>query len=157
MDSSFYINDVSGDPTMDFAKSPASLMVMAATKYTRKVSQKLQKDFGIGAMDWRMLVMLTQEPDIPVARATEVLGIDKAAVSRALTRMHKDGMVEFKAPANDPRRKTWSLTSKGKDLHADMLDTALEMQETLLAGSNYLDIKTLNKILHQMLENIEEM
>ncbi|MDX1737852.1 MAG: MarR family transcriptional regulator [Alphaproteobacteria bacterium] len=155
MDSSFFIDESQDFPTLDFDKSPAILAVHAATKFTRKLSRHLQLKYGIGAMDWRMLVILTREEDIPGARATSLLDIDKAAVSRALTRLKDQGLVDFKILGKDTRRKLWRLTPKGRDLHAEMLETALEMQDQLIEGFTYLEVKTLNKLMHQMLENIE--
>ncbi len=143
-----------GGTTLDFDKSPTVLLVFAANRFTRTAARLYQDDFGIGAMDWRMLVMLTKEPDIPVARASKVIGIDKAAVSRSLARLEGKGLVKAAVPAGDERRKTWALTRKGHALHDRILPVALSRQQEILDGFSQQDVERLNGYLQKLLDNV---
>lgn len=144
-----------GDQTLDFDKSPTVQLVFAANRFTRNASRYYQDKYDIGAMDWRMLVMLTKEPDCSAANASKVIGIDKAAVSRSLSRLEAKQLVIAKALESDPRRKNWRLTKAGEDLHAEILKDALSRQNTLLTGFNNDEVETLNRLLKKLRENID--
>ncbi len=161
LDPTFFLSDPSGPgdllPTLEFDRNPTVLLVFAANRFTRNAARFLHQRYGIGAMDWRMMVMLTKEPDIPVSRASKVIGIDKAAVSRSLTRLHKNGLAEPKIPSGDSRRKSWSLTEKGRQLHKEILDLALHRQQKILEGFSEDEVLTLNAMLGRLLENISSL
>lgn len=109
------------------------LLVRAANKLTAHSSRHLRSRYGIGSIEWRMLVMLTLEPDIPASRATEAVGFDKAAVSRALSTLKDRGLVTATESRRDPRRKTWALLPAGEALHAEILVWARERDEAMLS------------------------
>ena len=73
-----------GQRTLSFERSPTVLLSFAANRFSRAAARVYQDRFGIGAMDWRMLVMLTRAPGSGVSDAARTIGIDKAAVSRSL-------------------------------------------------------------------------
>lgn len=156
MDQDFFLSETSGanSQTLDFDKSPSVLLVFAANRFTRSTARLFQTDYGIGAMDWRMLVMLTKETDIPVSRASRIIGIDKAAVSRSLARLEKLQLAKASTPKGDSRRRIWKLTKKGRQLHDKILLVALQRQQQILKGFDNDDILKLNHYLQTMLENI---
>ena len=160
LDTDFFLNeesDAGQGKTLEFDRNPTVLLVFAANRFTRSAARFYQDEFGIGAMDWRMLVMLTKERDIPVARASKVIGIDKAAVSRSLGRLAEKGLAQFATPQGDSRRKTWSLTGKGVDLHAVILKEALNRQEKLLQGFSKEEVLLFNGFLKRLQDNIIEL
>jgi DNA-binding MarR family transcriptional regulator len=146
-----------GGRTLNLDKSPTFHLVVTANRFTRSASRVYQARYGIGAMEWRMLVMLTQEPGAGVARAVEVIGIDKAAVSRALGRLEDKGLARAEAPSTDPRRRAWRLTADGHALHDRMLQDALDRQERILEGLSLEDVASLTRMLRHIASNIEAL
>lgn len=146
-----------GSRTMDFDRNPTVLLVFAANRFTRDATRFLQQNYGIGAMDWRTLVMLTKEPDTPVARASQVMGIDKAAVSRAFASLNRAGLVTASVPAGDSRRKNWRLTERGQALHNEMLDAVLDRQQEILKGFSDQEVTVLNDLFLRLITNIEAL
>lgn len=143
--------------TLSFSRAPTVLLTFAANRYTRRTSRFYQEHFGIGAADWRMLVMLTRQPGASVAISSKTIGIDKGAVSRSLARLEKNDLAYAEVLGNDTRRRQWYLTEKGKDLHAKILAIALKRQAQLLDGMSHDDIATLNGLLARMLQNMDNM
>lgn len=141
--------------TLSFSRSTTVLLTFAANRFTRQAARSYQDEFGIGAMDWRMLVMLTREPGSSVSRASRTIGIDKAAVSRSLARLQKAGLVQANSDKSDERRKSWSLTLAGIDLHDRILTVALERQKQLLQGFTADEVEEFNGFLRRFLENLE--
>ena len=116
--------------TLSFSRSPTVLLTFAANRFTRAAARDFQNRFGIGSMDWRMLVMLTREPGSTVSHSGRTIGIDKAAVSRSLRRLEAKGLA---APAPDAPTQ-WELTDAGRAMHAEVLEMALNRQRHLLQG-----------------------
>lgn len=144
-----------GRQTLSFSRSPTVLLNFAANRFTRNASRHYQSAFGIGAMDWRMLVSLTRNPGSRVSHASTTIGIDKGAVSRSLTRLEKAGLVEAQCNSPDERRKEWFLTDRGQELHDTVLVAALERQKHLLRGFSRQDVSELNRLLSKLLENLD--
>jgi len=161
LDESYFLSGADGGDddaqTLDFDKTPTVLLVFAANRFTRSAARHYQTRYNIGAMDWRMLVMLTKEPNIPAARACQVIGIDKAAISRSLARLESSGLARATAQARDPRRKNWQLTMKGQHLHDQILKDALDRQSQILNGFTEQEVSTLNGLLRRMLDNMSNM
>lgn len=163
LDDDFFLVEVADEAeaavhrTLSFTRSPVVLLTFAANRFTRSAARLYQKTYGIGAMDWRMLVMLTREPDIPVSRAAQTIGIDKAAVSRSLGRLQEGGLAEAVVPETNSRRRIWRLTPKGHTLHDEILQVALARQKRLLSGFTEDDVKRFNDFLRLFMSNIEAL
>lgn len=142
-------------PTLSLQNSPVVLVTFAGNRLTREATRAYQAEFGIGVMDWRMLVMLTRSPGCSVALAARLSGIDKAAVSRSLQRLESEGLAQSETLGEDERRKSWSLTPKGLDLHARILPRALERQNDLLKGFSPKDIARFTDYLQRFIANTE--
>jgi len=142
-------------PTLSFRRSPTVLLTFASNRFTRAAARDYQARFGLGAMDWRMLVMLTREPGSTVSHAARTIGIDKAAVSRSLQRLEQAGLASPRVEGADDRRKSWHLTDAGRDLHERILAHALARQKKLLKGFSEAEIRTLTGYLTRLLENID--
>lgn len=143
-----------GTRTLDLQQSPTVLLVFAANRFTRIWSRYLQKRFDLGAMDWRMMVMLTAEPGSSVSRASQVINIDKGAVSRALARLESKGLARAESPDSYRHRRTWSLTRSGSTLHDEILEIALSRQRRILDGFAGEDVDRLNGYLRRILDNL---
>lgn len=144
-------------PTLSFRRTPTVLLTFAANRFTRAAAREYQHRFGIGAMDWRMLVMLAREPGSSVSHASRTIGIDKAAVSRSLKRLEKTGLVRSHTAGPDDRRRDWSLTGKGTRLHAKVLDLALDRQKKLLAGFSRDEVQAFTAYLARFLDNLDAL
>lgn len=147
--------DSAAAPTLSFSRSPTVLLTFAGNRLTRAAARAYQRDFGIGVTEWRMLVMLTREPNSSVSHAARTIGIDKAAVSRSLQRMEQAGLVAAQASPDDERRKSWTLTAAGSALHARMLPQAVARQQALLDGFTPQEFADFTSYLGRFLANLE--
>ena len=127
----------------------------AANSFNRSASRHYQNEFGISAMEWRMLVMLCKEPDVPVTAASPAVGYDKGAVSRALSKLEKLGLAEAIANGTNPRSRLWHLTPEGYELHDRMLEDVLARQKQVLSGFTPREIKKFNEMLRRFRENLD--
>lgn len=162
LDPSMFLVEVKDDSdgtsrhTLSFSRAPTVLLTFAANRFTRSSARDYLDRFGIGAMDWRMLVMLTREPGCDAARASAAIGIDKGAVSRSLARLQKQGLATFVSRETDERRKSWRLTPTGEKLHDDILEVALQRLEATLDGFSKQDVGELNSLLAKLVDNLDK-
>lgn len=101
-----------------------------------------------------MLSMLAVEEDITANRIAQVIGLDKAAVSRAVQALIQSEHVAKKVNPSDGRSVTLSLTARGFDLHDRVITVALEREQRLLAGLSPKEIDTLVDLLLRMHGNV---
>jgi DNA-binding MarR family transcriptional regulator len=118
---------------LDLDNYVPAFLTFLANKLSSGASAIYRRRFGIGITDWRVMALLAIEPWSPAGRICEVIGLDKAAVSRSVRDMAALGLVETQVQECDQRRQFIALTRKGIAMHDAIVDIALE-RERLLVG-----------------------
>ena len=124
---------------------------------SRGASLLYLEKFDIGIVEWRVVSMLAIEPRISASRICEVVSLDKAATSRALTRLHERGFLDYQAQEQDPRRKIWWLNEAGYALHDEILAVALKREEKLIEGADPDDLEAFLRVMRIMRRNVETL
>ncbi len=104
-----------------------------ANKLSSGASRLYLKRFGIGIIEWRVMAMLAIEPRIAPTRISQVIGLDKASVSRESRKLEEKGYLIAGGDPTNQRRKTLELTPKGYELHDEIIQVALERERRLLS------------------------
>jgi DNA-binding MarR family transcriptional regulator len=68
---------------------------------------------GIRSTQFTLLVALAQAPLIPMTKLAEVLSLDRTTLTRNLTPLVRDGLVEER-PGPDKRVRAYALTAQGR-------------------------------------------
>lgn len=124
---------------------------------SRGASQLYLETFGIGIVEWRAISTLALEARIPASRICELVALDKAATSRALTRLQELGYLQFEASEVDPRKKIWWLNDKGNRLHDRILAIALERERQLIEGVDPEDLEAFLRVMRIMRRNVDRI
>jgi DNA-binding MarR family transcriptional regulator len=128
---------------------PAYLTFLA-NKLSSGASAIYRRKFGVGIVDWRIMALLAIEPWIVAGRICEVIGLDRAAVSRSVRLMVRKGLVETKFRNGNERRQFLALTRSGINLHDEIVKVALSRERQLLRGFSDEERKTAIKLLARM-------
>lgn len=128
---------------------PAHLTLLA-NKLSSGASALYRRRFGLGIVDWRIMSFLAIEPWIGTGRIFEVIGLDKAAVSRSVRFMIGKGLVESRYRNGNQRRQYFALTKRGIELHDEIVKVALEREKRLLAVFSEEQTRTLVSLLATM-------
>lgn len=120
-------------PTLDLRRNVPALLVFLANKLTASASGLYREHFGVGTTEWRIMALLAIEPDIAAKRICEVIGFDKAAVSRTLKVLDDRGLISVRPLPNNSRSAALTLTTKGRKLHDRIITVALERERRLLS------------------------
>ncbi|SEO66685.1 DNA-binding transcriptional regulator, MarR family [Salinihabitans flavidus] len=150
-------DDGAGAQTLSFSRSPTVLLTFAANRFTRAAAKTYAQKFGIGAVDWRMLVMLTRKPGATVTESANTIGIDKGAISRCIARLEKRGLATKGELHANGRSRGWWLTAEGRKLHGEVLREALDRQRILLDGYSEEEIAQFTDLLRRFLVNLDAL
>ncbi|MFL5303829.1 MAG: MarR family winged helix-turn-helix transcriptional regulator [Polyangia bacterium] len=129
-------------------------MVWTANKLSRGASHTYLKVFGVGVEVWRCLVLLAIHDSLTAQQVSQVMGMDKAAVSRCFKILQAKGLIVMGLNASDGRVRIATLTPKGRVLHDQILEIALERERALLTVLNVSERETLLRLLKRVHENL---
>jgi DNA-binding MarR family transcriptional regulator len=77
--------------------------------------------------------------------------LDKVAVSRAVTKLIKNGRIDREFADADRRRSILQLSDEGKRVHDEIAPLALAFENELLHGISAEDFETFNVVLERLL------
>jgi DNA-binding MarR family transcriptional regulator len=128
-----------------------ALITWLANKLSASASSLYLQTFGVGIIEWRIMATLALEPEISGARICQVVGLDKAAVSRGFLKLSKAGLIEWRGTE---RSRLAMLSAAGRQLHDRIVPVALERERLLLDGLTEDQKALLTSTLHRLLNNL---
>ncbi len=129
---------------------PYRLAVLSNTVSTT-VARAYDKRFSVSIPEWRVIAVLGRFPGLS---AVEVAGrtlMDKVAVSRAVTKLIKNGRIDREFADSDKRRSILNLSEDGKKLHDEIAQLALQFERDLLHGFSEEELDDLNSVMERLL------
>lgn len=141
-------------PAIDLNHYAPAFFTFIANKWARSASSHYQPTYGVGIETWRVLVMLAIEEKVTAQRVVQVIGMDKASVSRTFKTMFESGLVEFSSDAQDGRLRYATLTPAGRDLHDRIMQFALAREEALLSVLEADEVPVLLDMLRRIHANL---
>jgi DNA-binding MarR family transcriptional regulator len=124
---------------------PYQVTVLAdqISRYTLSVAKEMA---GINLSQWRVLAAVAEKPGRSAAEVTAITPMDKTIVSRAVSSLIENGLIDKTADAQDKRRSRLDTTIKGQDVYDKI---AGRLNETMIK-----DFK--NKSSHEAFVKIVE-
>lgn len=141
-------------PLVDLENYIPAYLTFLANKWARSASHLYLKRFGIGIETWRILVLLAIEGPITANRVCQVIGMDKASVSRNFKNMEERGLLLIEGDPDDARQRFAQLTQKGFALHDKILPLVLEREQRLLSALSIDERKILCDLLRRLHANL---
>jgi DNA-binding MarR family transcriptional regulator len=110
-------------------------------------------ELGLGFLNARIILALGRRPQITAARLAEVIGVDPAAVSRALRELKARKLVE---EAKGPVRSL-SLTEDGRLLRTQVETISDERETRMLHGFSDAEADKMFQFLERMLAQMDDV
>lgn len=142
---------------LDLDQYIPAMVTFLANKLSSGSSACYRKNFDVGVVEWRLLAVLKIEENITANRVCQLIGLDKAAVSRALKLLHARNYVTFTKDKKDARSSIIGLTPCGIKLHDRILLVALERETQLVDVLQPREIDTLIRLLKKLNARIEQV
>lgn len=106
--------------------------------------------FGISITEWRVLAVLGRYPDLSAGGVAERTAMDKVAVSRAVARLLKTGLIEREIHGSDRRRSVLRLSRAGYRVYDQVVPMALDYERELLAALSEEERALLDRLLTRL-------
>jgi DNA-binding MarR family transcriptional regulator len=129
---------------------PYRLAVLSSTVSTT-VARAYDKRFGVSIPEWRVIAVLGRFPGLSAVEVAERTLMDKVAVSRAVTKLIKNGRIDREFDDTDKRRSILNLSEAGKKLHDEIAQLALQFERDLLLGFSAEELESLNSSMERLL------
>lgn len=136
--------------TLDLERYVPALLVFLANKMTNSASNVYRKNFGVGVIEWRCMGLIAIEPWVSPNRICQVIGLDKAAVSRSIRALEEMELVEVRSSAHRRRFLEVALTEKGCRLYDRLMQVACERERRLLADLTPEELELLINMLNRL-------
>lgn len=129
---------------------PYRLSILSNT-VSGKIAEAYEKRFGLSIPEWRVIAILGRFPGISAVDVAERTLMDKVAVSRAVTKLVKNGRIDREFADADRRRSILNLSDEGRRVHDEIAPLALQFERDLLLGLTEEEIETLSVIMERLL------
>jgi len=121
------------------------------------IARVYEKRFGVSIPEWRVIAILGRFPGLSAVEVAERTLMDKVAVSRAVTKLIKNGRIDREFADADRRRSILNLSDEGRKVHNEIAPLALTFEQELLQDIAEEDFATFNRILDQLREKAPEI
>ncbi len=139
---------------IDLERYVPAYFVWIANKLTRGASQNYLNLFGVGAEVWRCMVLLAVHETVSAQQVSQIIGMDKASVSRCFKQMVAKKLIALELDPSDGRIRLASLTRHGRHIHDQILGIALARERALLEVLSRDEQETLIALLKRLHENL---
>ncbi len=110
--------------------------------------------FGIAIPEWRVIVYLQYHAPVSSGNIAEQTHMDKAKVSRSVSRLEKSGLLIRKVNPSDRRLVELTLSRKGKRLYEHLKPIALKFETEMLKTFSQEESATLSKLLVKLEQHL---
>jgi DNA-binding MarR family transcriptional regulator len=137
----------------DFGRSISYLIGAISNILSIGGSRLYRRAYNIGLTEWRLMWILAIAPRITAQRASQIMGVDKAAISRALAGLERRELVRVAPDPSDSRQRIIELSETGAQLHSQIIVVAKERERRLLAPFTRDEVRVLAGLLRRMHAN----
>jgi DNA-binding MarR family transcriptional regulator len=129
---------------------PYRLSILSNT-VSSTIARVYDRRFGLSIPEWRVIAVLGRFPGLSAVEVAERTLMDKVAVSRAVSKLIKNGRIDRQFADADRRRSILNLSDDGRKVHDEIAPLALKFEEDLLHGLSESEVRTLNVIMERLL------
>ena len=114
------------------------------------IASVYEKRFGVSIPEWRVIAIVGRFPDLSAVEVAERTVMDKVAVSRAVSKLVKSGVIDRQFADADRRRSILNLSEKGRAVHDEIAPLALEMEADLLDDLDDQELAVLDRVIDKL-------
>ena len=133
-----------------------SSSIAAIYKYIQKIERAEMLKFGLKGPHVQCLVVLSRYPDgLTSAELCELCEKDKAAISRAVAELEKEGLLSREGEKDRIYRAPLKLTERGQEIAMQILRTATRAVEVAGDGLTDGDREIFYSVLEKIAANLQ--
>lgn len=135
---------------------PYRLSILSHTVSTT-IAQVYEKQFGLSIPEWRVIAILGRFPGLSAVEVADRTLMDKVAVSRAVSKLLKNGRIDRQFADADRRRSILNLSEEGRRVHNEIAPLALGFERNLMDGLSEAERETLDVVMERLLIRAREL
>jgi DNA-binding MarR family transcriptional regulator len=135
---------------------PYRLSVLSNTVSTA-IANRYTERFDLRIPEWRVLAVLGMQPGLSAADVAARTAMDAVAVSRAVTRLLKQGRLERRYTSQDRRRSELRLSVQGQRVYEEIVPIARAYERTLLDGLDATQRLELDRLLQLLTQRADRL
>lgn len=145
---------------MDLQKfNPDDSFATLLNKTTRALSTRLQSAFTSAGIDvtseqWMILLLLWQQDGRSPWQIAEIIGKDKAAVTRLIDGLEKRNLVVRVSSTSDLRQKHIRLTPQGRAMEEQLIPLGIANMQNAVDGIGSQEIEICKVVLRKLYSNL---
>jgi len=138
---------------------PNDALVTLLNKTTRALSTRLQSifthaGFNVTSEQWMILILLWGEDGRSPHQISDIIGKDRAAVTRLIDGLEKRNLVVRMNDKKDRRQKQVYLTSQGKSMEQNLIPLGLSNIKHAQAGISSKELEVCKEVLRKIFKNL---
>jgi DNA-binding MarR family transcriptional regulator len=135
---------------------PYRLAVLAEA-VSRSMAQVYDQRFELTRDEWRVLAALAEVRSMKTGAVIAYTTLDKMAVSRAVKRLERDGLIARDADPDDGRGHVLCLLPAGRALYRRIVPVVLERERFLFEGLSEAERAALDAALDKLLRRARRL
>lgn len=133
---------------------PYRLSVLSNT-VSSAIAERYSERFDLRIPEWRVLAVLGMQANLSAAEVATKTAMDAVAVSRAVTRLLKQGRLERSYTSQDRRRSQLRLSESGQRVYDEIVPIAKAYEQALLAPLDSEQRRELDRLLNVLSRQAE--
>jgi DNA-binding MarR family transcriptional regulator len=123
---------------------------------SNSIASIYEKRFGVSIPEWRVIAIVGRFPDLSAVEVAERTVMDKVAVSRAVTKLIKSGVIDRQFADADRRRSILNLSEKGRAVHDEIAPLALQMEADLMQDLTDDELEVLDRVIDKLYKTSQQ-
>ena len=128
---------------------PYKLSVLS-TRISKMLSKIYGEEHGLSTPEWRVLVHVARREKMSVREIHDSVYLEKPAVSRAVSKLEKAGLLAKSTCKKDHRLVEIEVTDAGLELFHGIVPEALAFEAALVAAFSEAEREQLNTLMERL-------
>lgn len=125
-------------------------LAVLSERVSRRLSVEYGRTHGLAVAEWRVLVHLLRCGAVSIRDIHNCVNLEKPRVSRAVSRLEAEGLVQKTQGDGDGRLVAISLTDAGRTVLADIIPAATRIERHLTDAVSPEDLDTFFHVMERM-------
>lgn len=138
--------------TLELARFLPYRLSVVSNLVSKAFARRYADAFGLSIPEWRVMAVLGRYAPASSQEICQRTEMDKAKVSRAVTRLVASGLVTRRDNPQDQRQNRLALSDEGRRIYREIVPLALATERELLDGLTDEEIAALDRLLTRLNE-----
>jgi DNA-binding MarR family transcriptional regulator len=120
-------------------------------------TRRLRDEHDVSVPEWRTMMLVAERPGTTAVDIATIFAMDKMAVTRAVQRLMRIGIIERHQRSEDKRSFSLHLTPRGSELYGQLLPSSSARYRALVDVLSRDERRQLRELLGRLVERLDEL